>query len=109
MWKKLLTIIITLLILVGVNLLVSKIAGTHFVDFSFGVGLLISVIISFFTSSGGFTSKYADTTMQANTVNWKMKNEKYKLQPSTALYTSVAYTVLSIVITFYYYKDYFID
>lgn len=107
--KRLISGLITLLVLVGINFIVSKSTNTNYIDLSFAVGLIISVIIWFFTSKGGITSTYTDATIQSQTTNWKMKNEKHKFKPSIVFYTAVLYTLISIVFTFIYYKDYFIN
>ena len=107
--KRIISGVITLIVLVGTNFIVSKSTNTNFIDFSLGVGLIMSVIIWFFTSKGGVTSTYTDVTMQSQTTNWKMKKEKHKFNPNIAFYTAVIYTLVSIVFTFIYYKDYFIN
>ena len=107
--KRIRSGLITLLVLVGINYIVSKSTNTNFIDFSFGIGLIMSVIIWFFTSKGGFVSKYADVTMQSDTTNWKMRNEEHRFHPNVAFYSAILYTIISIVLTFVYYKDYFIN
>lgn len=105
--KQLLTIITTLVVLIALNFGISSVTDTHFVDFSFVVGLTVSVLIWFFSSKGGYTAKHADTIVQTGTTNWKMKNEKFSFKFNVAFLTAIVYTVIAIGITFYYYKDYF--
>lgn len=107
--KRLLSILVTLLVLLGINIGVSVFTNTNFIDFSFGIGLIASVVIWFFSSKGGYTARYTDVMLQAETTNWKMKHEKHKFQRNTVFYTSLAYTIISIVATVIYYKDYFIE
>ncbi|MBD3107422.1 hypothetical protein IEO70_03510 [Bacillus sp. AGMB 02131] len=106
--KQFLTILATLVFLIALNFGISSVTDTHFVDFSFVVGLTVSVLIWYFTSKGGYTAKHADTLAQAETMNWKIKNEKFSFRFNTAFLTAIAYTVVAIGITFYYYKDYFL-
>lgn len=107
--KRIISGLITIVVLVGVTFIVSIITNTTFFDFSFGVGLVMSVIIWFYTSKGGFTSTFTDETMQIQSTNWKIKKEKHTFNPNIAFYTAVFYTLISIVCTFIYYKEYLIN
>ncbi|MFS0782626.1 hypothetical protein [Bacillus sp. 1P06AnD] len=106
--KKILTIASTLLLIAAINLGISIFTKTAFIDFSFAVGLIFSVLIWYFTSKGGATAKMADSVVQFGTANFKMKTEKHAFSPSAAFYTSLSYTVLSALFTFLYYKSYFL-
>ncbi|MBS4174667.1 hypothetical protein [Bacillus sp. FJAT-49736] len=101
------SIFLTLLALLGINYAVAYLTGSNFIDYSFVVGLVSSIIVWFFTSKGGLTSRLTDAIVQIESTNFKMKSDTYKFSPNTAFFTSVAYTLVAIVITFYYYRKYF--
>ncbi|WLD94552.1 hypothetical protein [Alkalihalobacillus sp. AL-G] len=105
--KKLLTIALTMIVLLGLNYAASFLSGVKFIDVSFAVGLLVGVIIWFFTSKGGFSSNYLDSMTQAQSTNFKMEKETHKFSPNAAFYTAVTYTIVSIVITLFMYRSYF--
>lgn len=67
MQKKLITIVITLLILIGISYALSHYVQSKFFDYSFIIGLAVTVVIWFFTSKGGFISRNLDMTVQGTT------------------------------------------
>ncbi|KQL52310.1 hypothetical protein AN964_01290 [Heyndrickxia shackletonii] len=105
--KRIISIFVTLLILLGINYAVAYYTNTKFIDYSFGVGLVFSIIIWFFTSKGGLTSRITDGIVQMESTNFKLKADTYKFSPNAAFFTSLAYTLVAIIITFYYYRQYF--
>ena len=107
MLKKVSKIFLTFLSLVSMNFAISNFTHTKFIDFAFAVGLIGCGAIWFFTSKGGITSSYTDSISQAQTTNFKMKKEKFSFTPNIPFYTALIYTVVSAVITYIYYKDYF--
>ena len=106
--KRFISIIVTLLVLFGINYAVAYFTNTKFIDYSFGVGLVFSIIIWFFTSRGGLTSRLTDGIVQMETTNFKLKADTYKFSPNTAFLTSLAYTLVAIICTIYYYRQYFL-
>ncbi|WP_409293750.1 hypothetical protein V1498_11450 [Peribacillus sp. SCS-26] len=98
--------LVTLLLMGGVNFGVT-LMGFTFLDASFFIGLAFAVLIYFFTSTGGFTSNNARLSVQGLT-GLKVEEEKTGFSPSYAFYTAVLYTVVSLIASFIYYKDYFI-
>jgi hypothetical protein len=107
MVKKALTIIITLLVLIGLCYGITYFTNTNFIDFSFFTGLVTTVIIWFFASKGGFASQYVDAMVQKDTTNFKMKSDKYKFKPNIVFLTSLTYTIISFVAMLIYYRSYF--
>lgn len=104
--KQFITIAITLFILLEFNFGVTLLTEAKFINYSFIVGLVVSAIIWFFTSKGGFTSRHIDITVQGIS-GIKDKQQEFEVSLNTALFTSAAYTVISLVITLIYYQSYF--
>lgn len=104
--KRIITIIITLLVLIGLNYGLTYFTQTKFIDFAFFIGVLITVIIWFFTSKGGYTSRSLDVTLQGTT-GFKANEQKYEFSPNAAFYTSLIYTIIALVAVIYHYKSYF--
>ncbi|WP_163102788.1 hypothetical protein [Peribacillus alkalitolerans] len=104
--KKFIVCIVTLIIIVLINYLATFV-GLKFIDSSFITGLITTVIIHFFSSSGGFTSNQIRLQVQAQT-GIKIDEEKSTFNPSFAFYTAIIYTIVSLIATFFYYKEYFI-
>lgn len=105
--KRLISIFLTLLVLLGINYFLAKSTNTTFIDFSFAVGFILSVLVWFFTSKGGFTSQFADTMIQGQTTNFKMKQQRHKFSPNIVFLTTLTYTIVSLIITIIYYWEYF--
>ncbi len=97
---------LTLVAIVIINFL-GTFMGLTFLDASIFSGILSAGIIHFFTSSGGFTSNQLRLIVQAQT-GYKMNEERVTINPSYAFYTAIVYTIVSLVVTFVYYKEYFI-
>lgn len=104
--KRLITIIITSLILLGLSYAVTYYTHTKFIDFSFFVGLVVTVIVWFFTSKGGFTSRNAEMMVQSQT-GIKIEKQKYEFSHNVVFFTSLAYTLISLVTMLYQYRCYF--
>jgi hypothetical protein len=103
--KKLITIAITLIVLLGVNYAITLFTIAKFVDYSFIVGIAVSGIIWFFTSKGGFTSRNMELTVQGMT-GVKVEKQKYEFSPNVAFFTALAYSIISFVIILVYYRNY---
>ena len=65
--KKLITAIITLGILFGLTWLVSNFMHAKMIEYVFIVSLIVTIIIKFFTSSGGFSSNIVKISVQTQT------------------------------------------
>lgn len=107
MGKKALSIIITLVILLCLSYACTYFTNTKFIDYSFVVGIIATVIIWFFTSKGGFASRYADSMIQSQTTNFKMKSQNFKFKPNIAFLTSLTYTIISLIAMLIHYRSYF--
>ncbi|WP_413306175.1 hypothetical protein AA0X95_05255 [Bacillus sp. 1P10SD] len=104
--KKVITIVITLVILLGLNYGLTYFTNTKFIDFAFFVGLGVTILIWFFTSKGGLTTKNTDMLVQSTT-GIKMGEQKYEFSPNIAFITSLVYTVITLAATIYHYRSYF--
>lgn len=106
MIKKTLTIIITLLILIALSFGLSHYLHSKFYDYSFFVGLEVTVVIWFFTSKGGITSRSLDLTVQGTT-GIKTEKQKFEFSPNLAFITSLVYTVVTFALMIFEYRRYF--
>ncbi|MBA2174404.1 hypothetical protein H0266_05730 [Halobacillus locisalis] len=105
--KKIVTILFTIIFLVGVNIALTVMTDSAFIDFSFVLGLAVAFIIRFFNSSGGFTTRSIDLGVQSTT-GIKQEAENKKFVPSVGFYTCLVYAGASLIITFIYYMEYFV-
>jgi len=104
--KRFLSILITLVILAGLTYAITLFTNSKFIDYSFVVGIVVTIIIWFFTSKGGFTSNHVDRIVQGST-GIKAQQQKYEFTPKAAFFTSLVYTIISFISVLIYYKDYF--
>jgi hypothetical protein len=105
--RNIIVSVITLIIMIGVNFGLASIFNWNFIDFSLFVGLACTLIIRYFTSTGGLSSNMVRVQTQAIT-GIKVEEEKHTFKPTYAYYTALVYTVISLIGIFIYYKDYFI-
>ncbi|WP_079480508.1 hypothetical protein [Halobacillus salinus] len=105
--KKIMMILWTVAFLLAVNTGIAWLTNSAFIDFSFFLGLLVAFAIRFFNSAGGHTTKAIDLQVQSST-GIKQESETKKFLPSTGFYTCLAYSAVSLVVTFFYYMDYFV-
>ena len=103
--RRLISIVLTLLVILGVNYATAHYTNSKFIDFSFLVGLAFSIIIWFFTSKGGVSSQYTNVLIQEQTTNFKMAKEKYEFSPNVVFLTALVYTIVSIIVTIIYYRS----
>jgi hypothetical protein len=104
--KRLITIVITVLVILGLGFGITYYTDTKFIDYSFVIGLIATIIIWFSTSKGGFTSRHMDMTIQGTT-GIKMETQKFEFSPNIAFITSLAYTIISFGAMLYHYRSYF--
>lgn len=90
-------------IIIGVIVWISSIIFSFsYGEWSFFIGLGLSVIIFFFNSSGGSLSKV--TTLQASESVWKIqKDNESKVNVGVVFYGSVLYTIISLIIMIFIY------
>jgi hypothetical protein len=105
MIKVLLNIVITLFVLLGLSFGITYLTDTKFIDYSFVIGMLATIIIWFSTSKGGFTSRHMDMSIQVNT-GIRMEPQKYEFSPNITFFTTLAYTILTFVAMLYHYRSY---
>ncbi|WHY64433.1 hypothetical protein [Neobacillus sp. SuZ13] len=104
--KIILNILITLLVLLGLSFGLTYLTHTKFIDYSFLIGMIGTVIIWFSNSKGGFTSRHMDMTIQGTT-GIKMEGQKFEFKPNITFFTSLAYTIITLVVMVYHYRSYF--
>lgn len=108
MAKKIMKGILTILFLVLINLGLSHLTNSHFIDYMFFVGLAITVIIVFFSSSGGFTTEYTDVvTNKTNKVLNKEEEKGFKFKLNVYFLVSLLYTIIGFIAGIYLYRSYF--
>ncbi|MFF2752423.1 hypothetical protein ACFVR1_01550 [Psychrobacillus sp. NPDC058041] len=106
MKRRLINIVITLLVLLSLSFGISFFTHTKFLDYSFFIGLAVTIIIRFFTSKGGFGSRHLHMSIQGST-GIRMESQKFEFSPNIAFFTSLAYTIIAIAAVLYYYRSYF--
>ncbi|MFJ8063701.1 hypothetical protein ACIQYS_03640 [Psychrobacillus sp. NPDC096426] len=106
MKRKLLTIVITLLVLLGLSFGITYFTHTKFIDYSFLIGLSVTIIIWFFTSKGSLGSRHLDMTIQGST-GIRMESQKFEFSPNIVFITSLAYTIITLAAMLYDYRSYF--
>lgn len=98
---------VTVLIILLINWGVVEFLDAAFIEYSFLVGLIVTAIIRFFSSSGGFTSNKVRVMVQAQT-GMKVDEEERRFNPTVVFYTAAGYTIVALLVTLFYYKDYII-
>ncbi|MEH6939171.1 hypothetical protein V7056_15200 [Bacillus sp. JJ664] len=107
--KKLIFAIITLGVLIGLTWFVSDLMNGKIVDYAFFVGLGVTIVIRFFTSSGGFTSNSINLSTQGQT-GMKVSGAEGPFtvtQKSFSFLVSLAFTIISLLATVFYYWNEF--
>ncbi|MBV6682406.1 hypothetical protein KV679_01740 [Bacillus sp. JRC01] len=75
----------------------SRLVPFSYNEYSFFIGLGASIVLFFFSSSGGVFSRAA--TMDASEAVWKVqKGEKSKVTVGGVFYGTVVYTVISLIL-----------
>ncbi|TYR74233.1 hypothetical protein FZC79_15585 [Rossellomorea vietnamensis] len=81
----------------------AMVLSISYMDWSFFIGLAISVVLFFFNSSGGVLSKGA--TLDASTAGWKVQpDNELKANVGFVFFGAVLYTIVSfimMIITYY--------
>lgn len=90
------------------TLVITSIFNIAFIDYAFIIALMITVILWYSTSKGGVTANYMNMVAQTQTTNFKMKQEKFEFTPSIIFFSAAGYTIVVLIMTIVYYKDYFI-
>lgn len=106
--KNLISIIFTLGVLIGVTWLLSYFMKSNIIDYAFIVGLFVTSIIRFFTSSGGYYSNNVKLAVQAHTgIKVDEENSNQPPKNSSAFLVSLTYTITALIVTVvYYWKEF---
>lgn len=108
--KKFIFAIITLGVILGLTWIVSDFMHAKMIDFAFFVGLIVTIIIRFFTSSGGFVSNSISISTQSQTgmkVTGENEGPFTVTQKSFSFLVSLAFTIVSLLMTvIYYWKEF---
>ncbi|AUD14544.1 MULTISPECIES: hypothetical protein [unclassified Planococcus (in: firmicutes)] len=105
--KNLLTVSITMLVLVLGNWLASFFMPLGFLDIAIPFAGLAVVIVFFFKSKGGMASRQLDMSIQGST-GIRME-QGAPSDRSYILIGSILYLVLMVGITFFAYREYFLN
>ncbi|WP_407270998.1 hypothetical protein [Radiobacillus sp. PE A8.2] len=100
--------LITIAILLLINFGVAWIFEMKFFDIAVFVGIFVAVVIRFFNSSGGYTSRSMDLQIQSSTGIKQDTTSERKFSPSISFYTAVGYSVVALIGTLIYYREYFL-
>jgi len=90
----------------GLSFGLSYYTHSKFFDYAFFVGLIVTVMIWFFTSKGGVTSRSMDGTIQGATGIKSTEHHKFEFSLSPSFVMSLIYTVFTFVAMLYQYRDY---
>lgn len=90
--------LITSIIIGAIVWIASAIIPFSYGEWSFFIGLGITVIMFLFNSSGGFLSKGA--TLEASEATWQVQkdNNELKVNVGGVFYGALLYTIVSLVI-----------
>ena len=97
--KKVITWSILSSVIIGIVVWIASIIFSFsFTEWSFFIGLGLSVIIFFFNSSGGSLTKV--TTVEASESVWKIQkeNNEMKVNVGIVFYGSVLFTIISLIV-----------
>ncbi|WP_419960295.1 hypothetical protein [Psychrobacillus sp. BM2] len=107
MKRKLLTIVMTLLVLTGLSFGVPYFTQSNFIDCSCFIGIGATITIWFFTSKNdGYVTRRLDLSIQGST-GIRMEDKRFEFSSNIAFLTSVAYTIITIAAILYHYRSYF--
>ncbi|WP_232828036.1 hypothetical protein [Paraliobacillus sp. X-1268] len=106
--KHIIWSIVTVCVMLLLNWGVAVLFVGKFIDYSFLMGILFVGIVRFMNSTGGMGSTSVRMSTQAQT-GIKIEKEKQTFNPTVPFYTAIVYTIVALVITVIYYKDYFIS
>ena len=106
--KKFVFAILTLIILIISNLLLSKLLQIPFLELSFMVGLMFTLIIGFFSSEGGLGSEMVDFQIKRFLETEARTNSHFlKFHISIPFIIALIYTIISGIFSIVAYWKYF--
>lgn len=106
--KKFISIFLSLLILLILNFYLSKFLKLSFLELSFMTGLISTLIIGFFSSEGGLTTRISDFGLR-HLFNKDSRSDGYfmKFYFNIPFTISLLYTIVSAIISIIVYWKYF--
>ncbi|QFK70523.1 hypothetical protein F7984_04320 [Pradoshia sp. D12] len=100
--RKYIIFIGTFLIIGIINFALTSSLDASFFDYSVFVGFFSTIIIYFFTSTGGYTSRSLDVQIQGST-GLRPEGTQSKFNPSYVFFGSLAYFLTSLIVTIFIY------
>ena len=102
MLKKGFSIVVTLFLLIGSSFALSHYYHLDFLDYSLFVGVMASVSIFFFTSTGEVKGRFLDKGFQGvHGIRPVVGEQKLSFTPSIPFITSLVYTLLTFTANFF--------
>lgn len=105
--KKVLIAILTLIIIILVNHLISNALQVSYLDMSLIVGVLFTTIIGFFSTEDNIYNRFLNYWTAISIDKETTRNYGLKLFKSTPFFVSLVYTLIALVLSIYKYWDYF--
>lgn len=106
--KKFITLSVTILIIGSLHGITAFIFDSNFVDIAIPFGLAAIFLAYIFTNKGGALSRQMDMHIQGET-GIRIATTKKVTSQSFVFLGSIVYFSLALLLTLYFYKDYFID
>lgn len=107
--KKIISGFITLIVLLASNYFLAKLLKLPFLELSFMTGLILSIIIGFFSSEGGFTTEMTNTSIKRFMSSESRNRDHFvKFSMNTPFLVALVYTIISAIASVVKYWDYFV-
>lgn len=100
--RKYISFIGTFLIIGIINFALTSWLDASYFDYSVFVGFFATIVIYFFTSTGGYTSRSLDVQIQGST-GLRQEETQSKFNPSYVFFGSLAYFLISLIVTIFIY------
>lgn len=106
--KKVIISLLTLVILSGINFMAAKTCNISFLDASLPVGITVSLLMVFFSSSGGPLSHATDGKLKFLVEKDSRAGDRpINFYVSTPLIASISFTIISLICVAVTYWEYF--
>ncbi|CEI74190.1 hypothetical protein [Romboutsia hominis] len=100
--------LLSLIALIATNFLISKLFNTSFIEMSFLTGLLISMIIFYFSSEGGFFTSKTDLPIKHLLESESRRNTHFlRFYINIPFIVSALYTIIAAILSIIVYWEYF--
>lgn len=107
--KKIISGLITLIVLLVSNCFLAKLLNLPFLELSFMTGLIYTIIIGFFSSEGGITTEIVNSSYKRLMSSESRTSEKFvKFHINSPFVVSLVYTILSAIASIIAYWEYFV-